>query len=172
MADSQPRKQLGELLKEKGLITEDHIKYALQEQKITRERLGELFERLGFVTEHDVATTLSDQSGVPHIDVDAIIPDEAVLKLFNKNLCLNNVFLPLRRADRTLEVATADISDDSLTQRISRQTGLVPKLFIAEKKKIINAVNKFYYFLENPVERLIVNEVNVLAQDKEEKEDR
>ena len=167
MADGQSRKPLGELLKEKGLITEDHIKYALQEQKITRERLGELFERLGFVTEHDVVSTLSDQSGVPHIDVDAIIPDESVLKLFNKNLCLNNLFLPIRRVDRTLEVATGDLPEDSLMQRISRQTGLVPKLFIAEKKKIINAVNKFYYFLENPVERLITNEVNVLAQDKE-----
>ncbi len=167
MADRQPKKPLGVLLKEKGLITEDHIKYALQEQKITRERLGELFERLGFVTEHDVVTTLSDQSGMPHIDVDAIIPDEAVLKLFNKNLCLNNAFLPIRHEGRSIAVATADLFDDSLVQRISRQTGLVPELFIAEKKKIINAVNKFYYFLENPVERLIANEVNVLAQDTE-----
>jgi general secretion pathway protein E/type IV pilus assembly protein PilB len=167
MADGQPRKPLGELLKEKGLITEDHIKYALQEQKITRERLGELFERLGFVTEHDVVATLSDQSGVPHVDVDAVIPDEAVLKLFNKNLCLKNVFLPMRRQERTIEVAASDLSDDSLLQRISRQTGLIPKFFIAEKKKIINAVNKFYYFLENPVERLIANEVNVISQDTE-----
>jgi hypothetical protein len=147
MAENQQHKQLGELLKEKGLITEDHIKFALQEQKITRERLGELFARLGFVTEHDVVITLSDQSGVAHIDVDAVIPDESVLKLFNKNLCLNNVFLPLRREERTLEVATADLLDDSLTQRISRQTGLMAKLFIAEKKKIINAVNKLYYLL-------------------------
>lgn len=167
MAEKQPRKQLGELLKDKGLITEDHIKYALKEQKITRERLGELFERLGFVTEHDVVATLSEQSGVPHIDVDTMIPDDAVLKLFNKNLCLNNAFLPLRRLDRSIEIATADVSDDSLLQRVSRQTGLVPKLFIAEKKKIINAINKFYYFLENPVERLIANEVNVLSQDTE-----
>lgn len=167
MADNQTRKPLGELLKEKGLITEDHIKYALQEQKITRERLGELFERLGFVTEHDVVATLSEQSSVPHMDVDAVIPEAAVLKMFNKNLCLNNAFLPIRREDRTIEVALADLSDDSVAQRISRQTGLMPRLFIAEKKKIINAVNKFYYFLENPVERLIVNEINVLSQDAE-----
>lgn len=167
MADNQTRKPLGELLKEKGLITEDHIKYALQEQKITRERLGELFERLGFVTEHDVVATLSEQSSVPHMDVDAVIPEAAVLKMFNKNLCLNNAFLPIRREDRTIEVALADLSDDSVAQRISRQTGLIPRLFIAEKKKIINAVNKFYYFLENPVERLIVNEINVLSQDAE-----
>jgi type II secretory ATPase GspE/PulE/Tfp pilus assembly ATPase PilB-like protein len=167
MANDQQHKPLGELLKEKGLITEDHIEYALQEQKITHERLGELFERLGFVTEHDVVTTLSDQSGVPHIEVDTLIPDESVLKLFNKNLCLKNVFLPIRREDRSIEVATSDLFDDRLVQRISRQTGLVPKVFIAEKKKIINAVNKFYYFLENPVERLIATEISVLSQDKE-----
>lgn len=167
MAEAKPRKQLGELLKEKGLITENHIKYALQEQKITGERLGELFERLGFVTEHDVVITLSEQSDVPHIEVDTLIPEEAILKLFNKNFCLNNGFLPIRRVDNTLEVATADVMNGDLPQRLSRQTGLVPKLFIAERKKIVNAVNKFYYFLENPVERLIANEVNVLSQDRE-----
>lgn len=167
MVEAKPRKPLGELLKEKGLITENHIKYALQEQKITGERLGELFERLGFVTEHDVVTTLSEQSDVPHIEVDTLIPDEAILKMFNKNFCLNNGFLPIRRVDNALEVAAADVINGELVQRLSRQTGLVPRLFIAEHKKIVNAVNKFYYFLENPVERLIANEVNVLAQDKE-----
>ena len=167
MVDAKAHKPLGELLKEKGLITENHIKYALQEQKITGERLGELFERLGFVTEHDVTSTLSEQSDIPFIEVDTLIPDESVLKLFNKNLCLNNTFLPLRRVDNHLEVATADVADGGLTQRLSRQTGLVPRLFIAERKKIVNAINKFYYFLENPVERLIANEINLLAQDRE-----
>ena len=167
MPEKRPHKQLGELLIEKGLITEKHVHYALQEQKITRERLGELFQRLGFVTENDVVATLSDQNNVPYIDVDTIIPHEAVLKMFNKNLCLNNLFLPIRRVDRNIEVAAANIADDTLVQRVSRQTGLVPTVFIAEQKKIINAVNKFYYFLEHPVERLIENEIKVLSQDKE-----
>ncbi len=167
MPEAQPRKPLGELLKEKGLIKENHIRYALQEQKITHERLGELFERLGFVTEHDVVTTLSEQSGVVYIDVDAILPEEAVLKMFNKNLCLNNQFLPIGRKDRNIEVATANVAAENLIQLISRQTGLVPTLYIAEYKKIINAINKFYYFLEHPVERLIANEISVLSQDKE-----
>ena len=55
--DGPAKKPLGVLLKEKGLLTESHIQYALQEQKITKEMLGELFERLGFVTEHDVVPT-------------------------------------------------------------------------------------------------------------------
>jgi type II secretory ATPase GspE/PulE/Tfp pilus assembly ATPase PilB-like protein len=165
--DRSKKKPLGVLLKEKGLLTESHIQYALQEQKITKEMLGELFERLGFVTEHDVVSTLAEQSGVGHIEIDEVLPDEEILKRFNKNLCLNNVFLPLRKTEAGIEVAAYNVSDEKLAQLISRQTGLRPHFFIAEKRKIINAVNKFYYFLENPVEKLIANEVRILAQDTE-----
>lgn len=167
MAEPTRKKPLGVLLKEKGLLTESHIQYALQEQKITKEMLGELFERLGFVTEHDVVATLAEQGGVGHIQVEEILPDEAILKLFNKNLCLNNIFLPLRKSEAEIEVAAYNAGDEKLAQLISRQSGLTPKFFIAEKRKIINAVNKFYYFLEHPVEQLIANEVRILAQDTE-----
>lgn len=167
MTDAERKKPIGVLLKEKGLITEAHVQYALQEQKVTKEKLGELFERLGFVTEHDVVITLADQSGTEYFDVDGIVPDEAVLKLFNKNLCINNVFLPLRRAQQAIEVAVHNVSDEKIAQLITRQSGLQPQFYIAERTKIINAINKFYYFLENPVEKLIDNEVRILSQDKE-----
>ena len=167
MTDAERKKPIGVLLKEKGLITEAHIQYALQEQKVTKEKLGELFERLGFVTEHDVVITLADQSGTKYFDVDGIVPDEAVLKLFNKNLCINNVFLPLRKAQQSIEVAVHNVSDEKIAQLITRQSGLQPQIYIAERTKIINAINKFYYFLENPVEKLIDNEVRILSQDKE-----
>ncbi|MDJ0784619.1 MAG: GspE/PulE family protein [Desulfosarcinaceae bacterium] len=166
-APDMKKKPLGVLLKEKGLLTESHIQYALQEQKITKEMLGELFERLGFVTEHDVVSTLAEQSGVGHIDIDAVLPDEEILKRFNKNLCLNNIFLPLRKTETGIDVAAYNVADEKLAQLISRQTGLMPQFFIAEKRKIINAINKFYYFLEHPVEKLIANEVRILAQDAE-----
>jgi len=114
-----------------------------------------------------VISTLAEQSGVPFMEVDEVIPDEAILKLFNKNLCLNNTFLPVRKVDKFIEVTVYNVLDDKLGQLIARQSGLIPKLFIAEKKKIINAINKFYYFLENPIEKLIETEVRILAQDVE-----
>ena len=167
MITKNSKKPIGVLLKEKGLINDGHIEYALKEQKITKEMLGQLFERLGFVTEYDVIATLAEQSGVPFMEVDEVIPDEAILKLFNKNLCLNNTFLPVRKVDKFIEVTVYNVLDDKLGQLIARQSGLIPKLFIAEKKKIINAINKFYYFLENPIEKLIETEVRILAQDVE-----
>jgi type II secretory ATPase GspE/PulE/Tfp pilus assembly ATPase PilB-like protein len=167
MTNEKERKPLGELLKEKDLIRNEHIKFALQEQKITKERLGEVLERLGFVTQYDVVTTLAEQEGIPYIDVDEVLSKEDVLKLFNKNLCLNNTFLPIRVLDGSIEVVSATVLDDKLGQLISRQTGLKPKIYLSEKRKIINAINKFYYFMENPVEKLIETEVNLLSQDVE-----
>ena len=91
MTQKQAKKPIGALLKEKGLITEEHIQFALRNQKITGERLGELLERLCFVTQYDVAQALSEQEDIRYIDVDEVLPEQNVLRLFNKNLCLTNV---------------------------------------------------------------------------------
>jgi len=167
MTAEKPKKQLGEILKEKGIITEDHIKYALQVQKITKDRLGEIFEKLGFVTENDTVKTLAEQTSISYFDVDEALPEDTILKLFNKNLCLNNTFLPIQKIDGTIKIAAYNTQDVKLGQLISRQTGLKPKFYISERSKIINSVNKLYYFLENPVEKLIENEINVLSRDTE-----
>ena len=167
MNPSEPKKRIGELLQEKGLINQAHIEYALQLQKITGDRVGEVFEKMGFVTENDTVKALSEQIGVSYLDVDEILPDTDILKLFNKNLCLTNSFLPIERSDGIIKVAAYHVTDEKLSQLVTRQTGLQPEFYISEKKKIINSVNKHYYFLENPVEKLIENEIKILSQDTE-----
>ena len=167
MKPNNKPKPLGALLKEKDLITEASIRFALQEQKITKEKIGEILERLCFVTGNDVVMALAEQNGLPYLDIDSVLPEKNILKLFNKNFCLNNIFLPIRKIEKSLEIVGYNIDDGKLEQLISRQTGLVPKFYISERKKIINAINKLYYFLEHPVEKLIEKEVNLLSHDIE-----
>ncbi len=161
------RKPLGALLKDKGLIKEAHIEFAIQEQKITHEKIGELLERLCFVTEFDVMTALAEQEGVEYFDIEMALPKEDILKRFNKKQCLSNAFLPFRVDGTVLEVATASVSDAKLAQLITRSTGLTPKFYLSEKKKIINAINKFYYFVEHPIEEQLSTEIKILSQDVE-----
>jgi type II secretory ATPase GspE/PulE/Tfp pilus assembly ATPase PilB-like protein len=167
MSNESRKKFLGELLKEKGLITDGHIKFAMQDQKITKEKMGEILVRLSFVTEYDVAATLSEQTGLPYLDVDGISPPEDVLKLFNKTLCLNHAFLPIGIEDGFIKVASLNASNPSLGQLIARQCGLRPRFYLSENTKTLNAIHKSYYFLENPIEKLIETEVNLLAHDTE-----
>ena len=165
METTQQKKPLGELLKGKGLITEGNIELALQDQKITGERLGETLERLAFVSEYDVATTIAEQEGRPYLDVDQAAPDEKTMRLFNMNLCLTNYFLPLRHDDERIEVIAAADDMVALERLLTRLTGLKPIIYQGEKGKIRNAIQHFFYFLENPVERLIERETQLLATD-------
>lgn len=167
MISGKQKKPLGELLKDKGFIGSEHIEFAIQEQKITREKIGEILERLCFVTEYDVMVTLAEQEGVPYVDVEEVLPKEEVLRLFNKNFCLNNIFLPLRVEGQSIEIAASSVADGKLDQTVTRSTGLTPKFYLSEKNKIINAINRLYFFVENPIEKLIQTEVNLLAQDVE-----
>ncbi|MBF0609978.1 MAG: Flp pilus assembly complex ATPase component TadA [Magnetococcales bacterium] len=165
MSEPVRRKPIGELLQEKGLITPGHIQLALQDQKITQERLGEVLERLGFVSQFDVATTISLQDGRPYLDVDHVLPDAKSMRLFNMNFCLSNRFLPIKHDANAIEVVTASDDVDALERLITRNTSLRPIFFQGEKSKVQNAIQYYFYFLDNPVEKLLDREMQLLASD-------
>jgi len=167
MMEENKSKPIGVLLKEKGVISEKHIEFALQEQKITKEIVGQVLERLGFVTEFDIISVLSERDNVPIVNIDALLPEENLLKRFNKAQCLKNIFLPVRTEGQFVDIAINNIADTKIGQLVLRNVGLTPRFFIAEKTKIIDAINKFYYFLENPIEKTIASEVRLISNDTE-----
>ncbi|MBF0190027.1 MAG: type II/IV secretion system protein [Magnetococcales bacterium] len=160
-------KQIGELLKEKGLIIDSHIELALQDQKVTRERVGEILERLGFISQYDIATTIADQDGRKYVDVDQKRPSPESLRLFNIQACMAHKFLPYFNDAKEVIVVTYSDDVDGLEKFIARATGLRPRVRQGEKSKIINAIQYYYYFLENPVERLIQKEIQLLSADRD-----
>ncbi len=165
MAPEQKRKPLGVILQERGNITEQHIDFALQEQKVTNEKLGEILLRLGFVTEYEFAIAIADQSDLVYKDLDTLAPDEELLRMFNKNLCLSNSFLPIRRDGPEVIAATSGTDFQKTGHLINRQTGLAPTFVYVENTKLMNAIHNYYYFLDNPVETLIDKEIRLLSND-------
>ena len=61
------RKRIGDLLIERGLITENELKFALDMQKQTHEKLGEVLVNNKIVTAEDMAKTLAFQLEVDFI---------------------------------------------------------------------------------------------------------
>src|SRR5207247_10151106 len=58
-------KPLGQLLRERGLISEDDLENALALQQEKPDKLGRILIDLGYVAESDVLATISDQLKVP-----------------------------------------------------------------------------------------------------------
>ena len=55
-----PKKRIGDLLIERGLITEKELDFALQMQKQTRDKLGEVLVKNNIVSEEDMAGLSDD----------------------------------------------------------------------------------------------------------------
>ena len=73
--------RLGELLTKASLITQDQLKEALRVQKETGGKLGETLIKLNFVSEEDITECLSQQFGVPSINLQHFEIDASVIKL-------------------------------------------------------------------------------------------
>ncbi|MCS7279194.1 MAG: GspE/PulE family protein [Thermodesulfobacteriaceae bacterium] len=157
------RKPLGHLLKEKGFITENYIQFALLEQKATGEKLGEVLVRVGLVTDLEIAMVLAEQSGYPFLDLSQINPSRVALSKIPLSFARKYEVLPIRiKEDRSLEVAISDPNNPQLLEAISRISGMKVSIVISSPTQIRKALEKFYYFLENPIEEQLKSLVEKL----------
>ncbi|MBX6422130.1 GspE/PulE family protein [Thermosulfurimonas sp. F29] len=147
------RKPIGQLLKERGLLTEEHIRFALLEQKATRERLGEILVRLGMVTDFEVAQVLAEQAGLPFEDISALSPEPQALLKVSPAFARQREVLPLRISGGALVVALHDPFDPILQEAVSRVSGMRIQPLVAPRSQITRALERYYYFLENPPEK-------------------
>lgn len=157
--------RIGDLLKKKGHISDTQIRYALQVQRVTKEKLGKVLVRIGLVSEYALAKAVAEQFDLPLIDMDKVIPDLSLLPRFNRNTCLTQRIFPIRLEGDRLVTATSDLPEQRLEQTVVRSTGMRPSFVIAEDSKLVSAVYNYGYYLDNPVEKLMERESEIMAAD-------
>jgi type IV pilus assembly protein PilB len=135
----KPRLQLGELLIEKGLITEAQLAEALVDRRLSGGLLGEALVRLGFVFEDELARTLADQAGVPYVNIDAHSVDLGAAGTIPRSLGESLPALPVRfTAEGGLVVAVADPTDETLLPRLQAAISCPIVLMVAAASSIRN----------------------------------
>lgn len=103
------RLRLGEILIEMGLINEDDLQLALDEQKKKKEKkVGELLVEMGKIDEETLMSSLSMKFHIPFIDLDEYELDENAFKLIPLDKLEKYQALPLGIEDNILIVAISD----------------------------------------------------------------
>ena len=161
---TQKAPSLGKLLKEKGLVTEEQIVFSLQEQKATGERLGGCLLRLGILTDTDLARVLAEQSGNPFVDLRNFTPDSDLLSKIPFRIAKQFQFLVLAEKEGALHIAIADPFSNTAAEQAFRITGVQIKLHIGGEMELLKLIERFYYLLENPIEKEIDNVVGRLRR--------
>src|SRR5215831_18293559 len=99
--------KLGEMLLKAGMITQPQLQEALEAQKKGGGKLGFNLVKLGFVKEDDITQLLSDQYGVPSINLRHFEIDESVINLIPSEVAQKYLFFPVNRTAPTLTISMA-----------------------------------------------------------------
>ncbi len=155
--------RLGDILKKKGLINDNKLKISLVHQKITGELLGDIFVRLGFITSKELGQTLAEQFGIEFIDLSEYRISEDALKMIPKDVAEKGEFIPIEVDHGKMSIGVTNPSNIVAVDRVVSITKEYPKVFLADPDSFRDALERGYYFLENPVqERIdgIIKEIN------------
>src|SRR5438128_111625 len=136
--------RLGELLTKASLITQDQLKDALKVQKDTGSKLGETLIKLGFVSEEDITECLSQQFGVPSINLDHFEIDSSVIKLINADVARKYNILPVNKTGATITIAMADPTNVFAMDDIKFMTGYNVEPVVASESSLEEAIERYY----------------------------
>jgi type IV pilus assembly protein PilB len=137
--------KLGEILLNQGVISEDMLAQALEEQKTDGEKLGTTLIKMGFVTEPELLQALSKYFGVRAVDLKTKEPSEAVLKLLPGDIAAKYLVVPVSRFGRKLTLAMLNPHDMEAIEDIKFATGFEIEPVVAHLDDIVKIIENHYH---------------------------
>jgi type IV pilus assembly protein PilB len=136
--------KLGDLLLKAKLISQEQLEAALKSQREEGGKLGEALVRVGAVTETDITETLSQQFGVPSIDLGSFEIDPAVIKIVPGDVARKYGVLPVNKTGATLTIAMGDPTNVFAMDDIKFMTGYNVEPVVASEVALRKAIDRHY----------------------------
>ena len=147
--------RLGDILKEKGLITQKQLDIALIHQKVTGELVGDVLVKLGFISSKERTQILAEQSGIEFFDLEKHPITEEALKVIPKEVAEKGEFIPIEGEGGRLSIGIMNPANIMAIDTVSRMTKNQPKVYLVDSDAYSEAVDRSYFFLQNPVQQRI-----------------
>ncbi|HUS30164.1 MAG TPA: hypothetical protein VMZ53_16770 [Kofleriaceae bacterium] len=138
------RKKLGEMLVEAGVLSDQGLRMALNEQKRWGGTLGRTLVEMKLVSEAELVRVLAAQLAVPTIDLDHLEIHPTVLELVPGDLAEQYSIVPFAQPMKFLDVAMADPTNLGVIDELRIRTQLNIRPYLAGPKMIERALAKHY----------------------------
>ncbi len=135
---------LGQILKEKRVISEEQLILALEQQKVQSTRLGEVLTEMRFANHEDVIGGLAEQFDFQIVNPMASSIPEDVISTIPKNIAKKHNIIPVSKQSGLLIVAINDPLDISTLEELRFTLNINVKCALATKTNIKEAIRKYY----------------------------
>jgi len=137
-------KPLGQILVERGVVSNSQLQQALDAQKRGGGLIGEVIVELGFAKEEDIAYCLSLQFGYPYLSLENYEISDEIIKLIPKNVCGHYCLIPIDKIGNTLTIAMANPLNIQAIEDLEDITQCDIQIFVSTPSDIRSSIEKFY----------------------------
>ena len=138
------KKKIGDLLIERGYITDAQLEECLREQALTGARLGDMLVTKGYISEEQLTDTISDRLSIPKVSLDSMVLDPRIITRVPVDVARKYVLIPVFEIGNTLTLAMADPLNIIAIDEIKYLTGREIKRSIASASEIKSAIDQYY----------------------------
>jgi len=135
---------IGDKLVQKGILSTTKLKDAIEKQKLSGELLGKILIDLNYVTEEQVAQVLSEQLGIPYVDITRQKVNKNVIDLVPESMARKSVIFPLFKMENSITVAMNDPLDIRVIDRLKHATRCNVDPVISTKGAIMKMIDNYY----------------------------
>ena len=138
------KERLNKIFVEKKLITPDKLKEALNTQKKKGGKLSDILINSGLIDRKDLMVVLSEELGIPPINLSRYKIDPAVIKMIPPKLARHYQIIPISKIGNLLTVAMADPLNVFAIDEMKSLTGYQIGVLITTDKDIQTAIDEYY----------------------------
>src|SRR3989338_9196332 len=138
------KERLTKIFIDKNLIKEEDLEKARSVQKEKGGSLGDILVNLGLISKNELMVALSQELGIPPINLSRYKIDPQVIKLIPKKIARHYKILPISKMKDVLMVAMADPLNIFAIDDVKALTGFKISPIITTDKDINEAIGQYY----------------------------
>lgn len=144
------RKRIGELLLERGAISQAQLEAGLSAQKRTRQRLGVTLVQQGVLSEVQLAQVLAQSLTLSTVDLTQVQVDWSAVHMLRSRFCEAHELFPFAidgkgTSSKRLLVALSDPLNHAAIEEIEFTTGLSVGAYVSTHSQVRAAILKYYH---------------------------
>lgn len=154
-AASTPQGKLGELLIQKGYITDVQLLQALAESKRQKTPVGSMLFKLKFITLEQLKEILHLQTGYEVVTSEQLAAQRQYVNILPEDFIRTNSIIPISSDGKTLMLGVVKPVKPDVLKEIIFLTGQNPKQLLMTHFEFENAMNTFFSESKKETENII-----------------
>jgi type IV pilus assembly protein PilB len=136
--------QLGRMLVESQLLTQEQLKMAMDFQSSVGGKLGAIIVKLGFIEDQTLTNFIARQQGLKVVNLEELVIPENLVKKIPRKLIEKHHVVPIHLHDDVLTVATSDPYDYEAMEEIQLAADHRIEVQLSPRTQILRAISELF----------------------------